>query len=257
MEDKRTKKEESSTYFEERIAHIHEIRMSGDSVINKINSLISIADDYNNKSNRSFHLESDGIYDLTLLCDTMINMAESQMLAHEVMVMGEFHDFVERFRKNTQAQNYPSAVAPGFTIGCRALKDQIDALMSKYSTIEKDLQQKDHYYECLVRALCSIEQIDKEKRNLEHEMSNKQKKTEERVLMSLIEIAKNKPLSTRQGLKSLLQDYVNKNKVSISSSDFPQKLSALDDEQPDPKVVNVSNGGQYNDIHDNTTVNQK
>lgn len=257
MEDKITKKEESSTYFEERIAYIHKVHMSGDVAKKKIESLISIADDYQPSNNRSFHLKIDDVYDLQMLCDTMINMAMDRMLAHEVMNMDEFRDFVECFQKNTQSHNKPTGGTSDFTNRCMAIQNQIKELMSKYSTIEKDLQKKDYYYECFLRSVRSIDQLDKEKRNLEREMSDKQRKTEERVLMCLIEIAKNKPLSTRQGLKSLLQDYVNKNKVSISSSDFPQKLSALDDEQPDPKVVNVNNGGQYNDIHDNTTVNQK
>ena len=90
------------------------------------------------------------------------------------------------------------------------------------------------------------------------ELSDKPKEVEERVLKNLIEIAKNKSLSTRQGIKSLLLDYMSKNNISISSSDFQEKLATLDDEMTEPKTsVTVNAGGNYNDIHDNSTVNQK
>lgn len=255
MEDKKKDKKESNSYFEDRIAHIHNIRKSGYNAKNKIENLVSIADDYQHGGNHFFFRECDGIYDLQLLCDSMIMMAEERMVAHEVMIMDEFSDFVELFRKSTQAQNNMEEEKSDFSDRCIAIQNQFKELMSKYSKIDEISRQRNYYKDCLQRALGLLDKLENEKRNLEWELDDKSKEVEARVLMGLIEIANNKPLSTRQGLKSLLQDYVSKNNVAIGSSDFHKELSALDDERPEPKMVTVQ--GSYNDIHDNGTVNQK
>lgn len=258
MEEKNTKREESNTYFEERIAHIHNIRKSGQNEKNKIESLVSIAADFHPGEEREFSHKCivSGIYDTKLLCDTMIDMAEDRMIAHDDLIMDEFHDFVEHFREITQAQDIPAKGKDDFNRRCMAIQDLVKELMSKYSEMEEDSQQKDYYRGCLVRALGKIEQLDNEKRKLEWELADKPKEIEEQVLMNLIEIAKNKPIQTRQGIKSLLQDYVNKSPIPKGPLGFHEELASLDDEHPQPKVVTV-NGGVYNEIHDNKNVKLK
>lgn len=238
MEDRKKDKKESNTYFEDRIAHIHNIRKSGYNAKNKIENLVSIADDYQHGGNQFFFREcGDGIYDLQLLCDSMIMMAEERMIAHEVMIMDEFSNFVELFKRNTQTQKNTKEEKSDFTDRCTAIQNQVKELISKASKIDEMSRLKNYYHNCLLRALGSVEQLDKEKRNLEWELADKSKEVEERVLMNLIEIANNKPLSTRQGLKSLLQDYMSKNNVAIGSSDFHKGLAALDDERTNLEMV--------------------
>ena len=54
--------------------------------------------------------------------------------------------------------------------------------------------------------------------------------------------------------KEAALDMVLANKLTLPE-DLAAAIESLDDDQSDPKVVNVS--GNYNDIHDNGTVNQK
>ena len=110
MEEKTLENNSPNRYFEERIAHIHNIRKSGQNAKHKIESLVSIADDFQPEEERYLLREylDSGIYDIKLLCDTMIDMAEDKMIAHDVLIMDELHDIVEHFRKITQAQEIPS-----------------------------------------------------------------------------------------------------------------------------------------------------
>ena len=255
MEEKTLENNSPNHYFEERIAHIHNTRKSGENAKHKIESLVSIADDFHPGDERHLSHEclDSGIYDMKLLCDTMINMAEDKMIAHDVLIMDEFRDFVEHFREITQAQEIPAKGKNDFNRRCMAIQDLVKELVSKYSEMEAASQQRDYYRDCLERALGKIEQLDNEKRNLEWELADKPKEIEEQVLMNLIEIAKNKSLQTRQGIKSLLQDYVNNSSISKGSPGFHEELASLDDEHPQPKNVTM-NGGIYNDIHDNREV---
>lgn len=256
MEEKALGNNSPNSYFEERIAHIHSIRKSGHNAKHKIENLVSIADDFHPGEERYLLREciDSDIYDMKLLSDTMIDMAEDRMIAHDVLIMDEFRDFIEHFRKITQAQKIPAKNKDDFSRRCMAIQDLVKELMSKYSEMETASQQRDYYRGCLVRALNMIEQLDNEKRNLELELADNSREIEEQVLMNLIEIAKNKSLQTRQGIKSLLQDYVNKSPILKGSSGFHEELASLDDEHPQPKNVTM-NGGIYNDIHDNEKVN--
>ncbi len=191
---------------------------------------------------------------MKLLCDTMIDMAEDRMIAHDVLIMDEFRDFVEHFQEINQAQEIPAKGKDDFIGRCVSIQNLVKELMSRYSEMEAASQQRNYYRGCLVRALGKIEQLDNEKRNLEWELADKPKEIEEQVLMNLIEISKNKPIQTRQGIKSLLQDYVNKSPIPKGSSGFLKELAALDNVHPQPKNVTI-NGGIYNDIHDNNEVN--
>lgn len=235
MKEERIEKKESNPYFEERIKHIQQLRSSGLSAKNIIKSLVSIADDFNTEDANSLPLKN--IYDLQLLCDTMMDIAEKRMSTHEIMIFEEFTDFIELFREKTIMQKSQAEEQPDFIKIFEEIERNVGKLKSKFFEMEKAVQKKDYYQHCLENALCTLEQLDQEKRNLELELSDKPKEVEERVLKNLIEIAKNKSLSTRQGIKSLLLDYMSKNNISISSSDFQEKLATLDDELAEPKTV--------------------
>lgn len=77
-----------------------------------------------------------------------------------------------------------------------------------------------------------------------------------KVLRTYANTSKRKTVDKRTFAKTAILELANVNGL-VLPDDLAATVESLDDEQPDPKVVNVNNGGQYNDIHDNTTVNQK
>lgn len=66
--------------------------------------------------------------------------------------------------------------------------------------------------------------------------------------------SKRKKIEKRIAVKEMVLEMANANGI-VLPEDLAATIDALDDEQPDPKVVHVA--GSYNDIHDNTNVNTK
>lgn len=83
------------------------------------------------------------------------------------------------------------------------------------------------------------------------------KASEEAMLKALRTYAntsKRKTVDKRIFAKTAILELANVNGL-VFPDDLAATIESLDDEQPDTKVVNVT--GNYNDIHDNVTVNQK
>lgn len=76
----------------------------------------------------------------------------------------------------------------------------------------------------------------------------------EKALRIFLNTSKRKTMSKREAAKTVIMELLSSAKIEISD-DVLELLDHLDDEQSEPKVVNVQ--GNYNDIHDNGTVNQK
>ena len=77
-----------------------------------------------------------------------------------------------------------------------------------------------------------------------------------KTIQSYVNKSKQKRPEKRVAAKEWALEMVLANKLNVPE-ELAEAIEHLDDEQPEAKVVNVGNGGQYNDIHDNTTVNQK
>lgn len=75
-----------------------------------------------------------------------------------------------------------------------------------------------------------------------------------KVLRTYANTSKRKTMDKRTFAKTAILELANVNGL-VLPDDLAATIESLDDEQPDPKVVNVA--GNYNDIHDNGTVNQK
>lgn len=75
-----------------------------------------------------------------------------------------------------------------------------------------------------------------------------------KVLTTFIKKSRHKRLEKRVAVKEMVLELANANGI-VFPEDVAAMLDALDDERPEPKVVNVS--GNYNDIHDNGTVGLK
>ena len=83
------------------------------------------------------------------------------------------------------------------------------------------------------------------------------KSSEEDLLKALRTYAnrsKRKTADKRTFAKSAILEIANANALLLPE-DLAATVDSLDDEQAEPKVVNVA--GNYNDIHDNGTVNNK
>ena len=84
------------------------------------------------------------------------------------------------------------------------------------------------------------------------------KKASEEVLLKTIQTyvnkSKQKRPEKRVAAKEWALEMVLANKLNVPE-ELAEAIEHLDDEQSEPKTVTVN--GNYNDIHDNTTVNQK
>ncbi len=74
------------------------------------------------------------------------------------------------------------------------------------------------------------------------------------ALQTYANTSKRKTVDKRTFAKTAILEIANVNGLTLPQ-DLAAIIECLDDEQPNPKVVNVA--GNYNDIHDNATVNQK
>ena len=75
-----------------------------------------------------------------------------------------------------------------------------------------------------------------------------------KAMRTYLNISKRKTLSKREAAKTVFMDLFTSTKLDLPD-DIKEMLTYLDDEQAEPKVVNVT--GNYNDIHDNKAVKMK
>ena len=161
----------------------------------------------------------------------------------------------------------------------KSIEHYRDALSNAYEEIERrdkkieDLQlqieKEKNKYEILSGSAKNMLEIAKElqnrKKKLEMQLAEMKKisegmakkASEEAMLKALRTYAntsKQKRMDKRAFAKTAILELANVNGLTLPP-DLATTIDHLDDEQSDPKVVNVA--GNYNDIHDNTTVNQK
>ena len=76
----------------------------------------------------------------------------------------------------------------------------------------------------------------------------------EKALRVFVNKSKRKKVEKRSVVKEMVLELANANGI-VLPEDLATTIDSLDDEQPEAKVVNVA--GNYNDIHDNGSVNHK
>lgn len=146
------------------------------------------------------------------------------------------------------------------------LLDQCLNAVQEQSNINVELQEKNKSQQDEIERL-TRQLADEKKQREELEMKLAElsklsagmakKASEEAMLKALRTYAntsKRKTVDKRTFAKTAILELANVNGLMLPD-DLAATIEALDDEQPDPKVVNVA--GNYNDIHDNGTVNQK
>lgn len=89
-------------------------------------------------------------------------------------------------------------------------------------------------------------------------LDNVTKKTSEEAMLKALRTyantSKRKTIDKRIFAKTAILEMANANGLTLPP-DLAATIDSLDDDQTEPKTVNVA--GNYNDIHDNATVNQK
>lgn len=75
-----------------------------------------------------------------------------------------------------------------------------------------------------------------------------------KAVRTFVNKSKHKRIEKRMAVKELLLELANANSI-VFPEDLAATIDALDDEQSEAKVVNVT--GNYNDIHDNSEVKYK
>ena len=157
----------------------------------------------------------------------------------------------------------------------RELEHEQERLSEKMDRVNGFMQTMAAMNEMLVKygkALDEIEQLqqqlaEEKKQRAEMEMKMNEmsklsagvakKSSEEDLLKALrtyVNRSKRKTTDKRVFAKTATLEIANANGLLLPE-DLAALIDSLDDEQAEPKVVNVS--GNYNDIHDNGTVNQR
>jgi hypothetical protein len=75
-----------------------------------------------------------------------------------------------------------------------------------------------------------------------------------KAVRTFVKKSKHKRIEKRMAVKELLLELANANSI-VFPEDLATTIDALDDEQSEAKVVNVT--GNYNDVHDNGSVGLK
>lgn len=174
----------------------------------------------------------------------------------------ELSDEADRLKaKYEQVNNY-----------LRAL-EAIDGLISKIDTLVEDLEEKQTTIDSQVEEMEKMEaEIDSLRQQLQEEKEHSQtlemqlnesrklsknvakKSSHEELIKALqafVNKSKQKRIEKRTAVKEMVLELVVANSI-VLPVDLAATIESLDDEQLDPKVVNVT--GNYNDIHDNDRV---
>ena len=139
------------------------------------------------------------------------------------------------------------------------LTEKVERKQEEIDDLEEQLEQKDAEIADLRRQLLEVKEL---KLALETQLSELSKlsvgvakKSSQddmiRAMRSYLNISKRKTQSKREAAKMVFMELFSSAQVELPE-DIKELLEHLDDEQTEGKVVNVT--GNYNDIHDNSSV---
>lgn len=134
----------------------------------------------------------------------------------------------------------------------------LDGLETLIAINEKQREEIESLQQQLADEKRLREELDMKNKELNKLSTDVAKKSSEegliKALRTYVNNSKRKRPDKRALAKEAVWDMVLANKLTLPE-DLSAAIECLDDDLADPKVVNVS--GNYNDIHDNNTVNQK
>lgn len=177
---------------------------------------------------------------------------QEQQLAQKKMLM-------DKWRKSYYYNKMHLSIAYG----------QIKREKMRNFVLNCQIEEKNNEIENLNAKLKNLQESINEVRNLKKELEMKltemkkisegmaEKSSKEAVLGFIrryVNHSKRKTSDKRAFAKQATLEIANANGLDLPE-DLKATIESLDDENPEPKVINVA--GNLNDIHDNTTVNQK
>ena len=132
--------------------------------------------------------------------------------------------------------------------GVDAVLQDNENLRSEIDELEAELKEKD-------KKIVQLETQLNEMSKLSAGVAKKSSQDDVlKAMRTYLNISKRKTLSKREAAKTVFVDLFTSTKLDLPD-DIKEMLTYLDDEQAEPKVVNVT--GNYNDIHDNKAVKMK
>ena len=133
--------------------------------------------------------------------------------------------------------------------------DLIDKLTKKNEELEEEIGSLQQQLADEKRQRTEMETKMNEMSKLSAGMAKKASQNDfEKALRIFLNTSKRKTMSKREAAKTVIMELLSSAKIEISD-DVLELLDHLDDEQTEPKVVNVT--GNYNDVHDNGEVKFK
>ena len=133
--------------------------------------------------------------------------------------------------------------------------DLIDKLTKKNEELEEEIESLQQQLADEKRQRTEMETKMNEMSKLSAGMAKKASQNDfEKALRIFLNTSKRKTMSKREAAKTVIMELLSSAKIEISD-DVLELLDHLDDEQTEPKVVNVT--GNYNDVHDNGEVKFK
>lgn len=141
------------------------------------------------------------------------------------------------------------------------LLDNINQLLSANADLKETINRQtadiDALHEQLQQERGKSEELEMRLSELAKLSAGMARKSSQDELLKAIRVfvnkSKRKKIEKRIAVKEMVLEMANANGV-VLPEDLAATIDALDDEQPEAKVVNVQ--GNYNDIHDNGSVNK-
>ena len=139
------------------------------------------------------------------------------------------------------------------------LSDKVESQQSEIDELNEQLEQKDTVIANLRQQLLEVKEQRLASETRLSELSKLSagvaKKSSQddmiKAMRSYLNYSKRKTLGKREAAKMVFTELFSSAKMDLPE-DIAELLEHLDDEQSEPKVVNVT--GNYNDIHDNSSV---
>lgn len=138
---------------------------------------------------------------------------------------------------------------------CRKLLDGVDEVLEENQRQQEEIESLQQQLADEKQQRMEMETRMNEMSKLSAGMAKKASQDDfHKALRIYLNISKRKTIGKREAAKNVITDLMTSAKLELPD-DIMELLEHLDDEQPEPKNVTVN--GNYNDIHDNGTVNQK
>ena len=142
-----------------------------------------------------------------------------------------------------------------FLNGHKQLLEKFDSLLVENDKLREENEALNEEIDKQKQRIEEMEMKMNEMSKLSTGMAKKASQNDfEKTLRTFLNYSKRKAMSKREVAKTVIMELLNSSKIEISD-DVLDLLNHLDDEQPEPKVMNVQ--GNYNDVHDNGEVKIK